>query len=236
MPVSEGLLKREDLANIDRLIEEMKSETPSVEHFLEHCFGFCIEQSNTLVGWCLSEYNGRKRCEIGIETMEEFQRRGIGTAVTEALLMEASKRGYSEVGWHSFANNQASIATAKKVGFKKINEYVVLSLWFNEAINLAIHGDQRYLIGDYEGAIVCYEKACAENSAPTWIFWNTACIQANAGNKVKAFRFLNKAISRGFRDSQYIMSSKHFKPYHDTIEWREIAARLAHEATHRQQS
>ena len=123
-PLDRELLDQAHLKNIDGLIEEMCSERSSVDAFLAHSFGFCALCKDELVGWCLSEYNSADRCEVGIETLEKFQRRGIGTAVAAALIEEAAGRQMT-VGWHSYADNAPSVALAEKLCFKKVTEYSV---------------------------------------------------------------------------------------------------------------
>ncbi len=66
--------KGRPLRNLDRLAQEVLSEEPSVEAYLRNRFGFCLIKGEEIVGWCLSEYNGRDRCEVGIETVEGYRR------------------------------------------------------------------------------------------------------------------------------------------------------------------
>ncbi|NJC97160.1 MAG: hypothetical protein C3F07_02645 [Anaerolineales bacterium] len=117
-PVAMDLMKS-DMEGLEALREEMCSERTSVEDFLEKSFGVCPVYENQIVGWCLSEYNTGDRCEIGIATLQPHQRKGIATAITRAFLIEAAKRGYQRVGWDCWERNQASVATARKVGFEK---------------------------------------------------------------------------------------------------------------------
>jgi RimJ/RimL family protein N-acetyltransferase len=102
---------------LDTLREEICSERTSVDDFLEKSFGVCPVYENQLAGWCLSEYNTNQACEIGIATLEPHQRKGIATALTKAFLAEATRRGYQKIGWDCWERNQASAATARKVGF-----------------------------------------------------------------------------------------------------------------------
>jgi RimJ/RimL family protein N-acetyltransferase len=113
--------------NADALIAEIHSESHSVEDFLAHKFGFCIQHDNTLLGWCLSEYNRPGRCEVGIETMPEYRRSGIATLTASALVEHALAAGFAEIGWHCWATNHASANLGRKVGFKDVLEY---SVWY----------------------------------------------------------------------------------------------------------
>lgn len=121
--VDTDLFAMPNLKHLDTLKEEMTSERPSVDDFLAKSFGVCAIYENELAGWCLSEYNSDKRCEIGIETTSEYRQRGIGTALTLAFLEHAFSHGIKEVGWHCFKRNEPSAKTALKAGFEKVCDY-----------------------------------------------------------------------------------------------------------------
>ena len=105
-----------NIGGLDILREEMCSERKSVEDFLANSFGLCPVYENKIAGWCLSEYNTGDCCEIGIATLEPYQRRGIATVLTRAFLAEAFKRGYRHIGWDCWEKNAASAASARKAG------------------------------------------------------------------------------------------------------------------------
>jgi len=115
---------------LEAMREEMCSERASVDDFLARSFGLCPVHENEIVGWCMSEYNVGDRCEIGIATAPEHQRKGIATLATDRFLVEAHRRGYSRVGWDCWSRNEASAAMARKAGFNLIEEYpaVVIEL------------------------------------------------------------------------------------------------------------
>ena len=127
--VDGSLMAQTQLANYARLAEELCSERPSVADFLQRSFGVCILAGDTLAGWCLSEYNCGDRCEVGIEVVEEWQRRGLGTLLAQALCEEAARRGIKHVGWHCLANNVPSGATARKAGLVLVLEYSSAVVW-----------------------------------------------------------------------------------------------------------
>jgi len=123
--VDANLLADETLRGRHVLIEEMLSERPSVEAFLRESFGVCPVRDRAVAGWCLSEYNTADRCEVGIAVAEEHRRQGVATAITAAFVAMARERGIREVGWHCWAGNVASAATARKAGFTLEREYAV---------------------------------------------------------------------------------------------------------------
>jgi RimJ/RimL family protein N-acetyltransferase len=131
--VDRALLETRDLENLEGLEREMCSERPSVQDFLDQSFGICALQDHTLAGWCLSEYNIMDSCEIGIETLPPYQKRGLATAMTCAFREHALARGVNHIGWHCWRNNAASAATALKAGFKHVTDYGAYIAWVNDA-------------------------------------------------------------------------------------------------------
>jgi RimJ/RimL family protein N-acetyltransferase len=113
------------LINRQFLLEEICSESPSPEYFFNHNFGFCARDGQKLVAWCLAEYHYQGRYELGIETIEAYQRKGIATRVASAVINDAFARGATEIGWHCWAANTPSVATALKLGFEKVLDYPV---------------------------------------------------------------------------------------------------------------
>lgn len=122
-PVDADLLVKTDLGNLDYVVDEMQSERLSIEDFLKNSFGYCVIHEGKVVGWCMSEYNAGYCCELGIATVEGYRRQGLATLTGTAVIRQALARGIKDIGWHCLADNKASIATAKKLGFTKKLEY-----------------------------------------------------------------------------------------------------------------
>jgi GNAT superfamily N-acetyltransferase len=123
LQVDRVLLSRADLQGMGMLFEEMGSERVSTDDFMAHSFGYALIAGANIAGWCLSEYNLAQRCEVGIATLEPHQRRGLATANGLAFLDLARAQGITRVGWHCWANNRASSATAEKLGYSRVREY-----------------------------------------------------------------------------------------------------------------
>jgi len=123
--IDRALLEREHLANLEGLTKEMSSERQSAEDFLTKSFGVCMLHGDEIVGWCLSEYNSAGRCEVGIEVHKPYRRRGLASVMVSALVEHAFSEGISRIGWHCYASNLASSATARQAGFEKMQDYAV---------------------------------------------------------------------------------------------------------------
>ncbi len=224
--VDADLLAEEGLANLDALREEMCSERDSVDEFLSRSFGYCAIHGEEIAAWCLSEYNVGDRCEVGIETVPAHRRRGLGTAVASALLEEAAARGIRRVGWHAWAENAASIATARRAGFGGETEYAVYYAWFDEAANLAVNGNVRLRAGDYAGAAEWFGRALGGERPAPWIRFCAACAYARVGRADEALAALRDAVAGGWRDAEAIRRSPHLEALHGTAGWRDLLAGL----------
>lgn len=127
--VDAKLLEDTQLKHLDDLKNEMVSECPSLETFLHTRLGVCALAGDEIAGWSLSEYNLGERCEIGIETVGQFRRQGVGTITAGALIELAQAQGIRRIGWDCFSENAPSAATAVKVGFEMVEEYSVYFTW-----------------------------------------------------------------------------------------------------------
>jgi RimJ/RimL family protein N-acetyltransferase len=229
--VDRQLLAYEGLRNLEALKEEMCSERRSVEDFLEHSFGFCLVHGDEIVSWCLSEYNSRRGCEVGIETVEPYRRQGLATLVASALVEEALRRGLRRVGWDSWASNAASIATARKAGFEKARDYPVHFAWYDEVSNLAVNGNMRLRAHDYEGAIEWFERAFQHGEAPWWAYWGAARAYAMAGRHDAALDAIRQAAAHGLDNLDWVKDAQELRPLHGSSGWKalieELEGRLA---------
>lgn len=98
----------------------------SGEHYTRYGFGFCTLHGTTVTSWSLADCATRgelKRCEIGIQTREEYRRRGLAAIAAAAAVEHALFNGFAQVGWHCDAENTGSWKTAEKVGFHKERDY-----------------------------------------------------------------------------------------------------------------
>lgn len=120
--VDRTLMERKELANLHDLAEELCSERSSVDEFLQKSFGTVILSDTRLAAWCLSEYNLDDRCEVGIATMADYQRMGLATAAGLAFIAQAQAHGIHRIGWHCWTRNEASVATARRLGFTLIKD------------------------------------------------------------------------------------------------------------------
>ena len=221
-PVDSQLVQDTSLKNMDLLLEELCSERVSVEDFLAKSFGFVVQQGNELAGWCLSEYNDAGRCEVGVATLGDYQRRGLGTMTTLALLDQAARLGYHQVGWHCWSDNLPSAALARRAGFKLIYESQVYVCLFDLGLQLALHGQYEHQSGNLDQALDWYERAKAAGSTAAWVLYNTACCLALKGERTQALEKLEQAIAGGFEPLATIQSDPELVALHGEPGWQKL--------------
>jgi tetratricopeptide (TPR) repeat protein len=143
------------------------------------------------------------------------------------LVEHALSQGISHVGWHCYASNVASAATARKAGFVKAVEYPVRFAYLDKTINLAVHGNVAFQQERCDQALARYQEAFRSGDAPGWAFWNAACASALLGERAVAMSYLDQALDRGFDDLERLLASDHLTSLHDTEEWQALTQRLA---------
>ena len=237
LPVDQALLDRKELEHLDNLAEELVSERPTVADFLEKSFGVALldqgaPHTPALAGWCLSEYNlpgksGRSaRCEVGIETVEGYRKRGLATLLGSGLVAEAKRRDIHQVGWHCFAWNTASSATARKIGFTLAADYPIYYAWYQSSFSLAVQGNINLGQGLYDVELERFEKSLANEDAPAWANWGAACACARLERMDDAMHHLGRTIARGFINLSLFESSQHMVGLRGTPAWDVLMTRL----------
>lgn len=119
--IDEEFLKRTQLKNHQLVISEINCMWPTVERFIEYGFGSAAILEDMIICWCTSEYVNVNKCGIGIETLPEFQRKGIATS-TAAHFVSYCLRHAMVPLWECASDNTASIKVSEKVGFELVHE------------------------------------------------------------------------------------------------------------------
>lgn len=137
--IDSSFLERTHLYNYDRIIEMINENWISREVFLKNGFGFCLVKGDSIISWCISDYNIDAQCEIGVETDEAYFKKGYATVVATKVLNYCKQRGLREVGWHCMDSNVGSYKLAEKVGFKRNDDYITYHAWFNKFDNFLVN-------------------------------------------------------------------------------------------------
>ncbi len=229
--VDADLLAHTTLGRRDELVEELCSERASVDEFLARSFGLCLLCQDSVAGWCLSEYNLGERCEVGIATLDEHQRRGLGAWLARTFLHQTYERGVRRVGWHCWADNVASGRTALRAGLTLAGASTVFWSWSNVARNRAARGHLALEAGRFAEGLEWHTRALAPGVsaigyAPGWAAFEAACCAAELGFETRAWVLLSQARMMGFHVRAAYEQSPHLWALRSAPAWRSLVDSL----------
>jgi tetratricopeptide (TPR) repeat protein len=151
----------------------------------------------------------------------------VATITSSATIEHALTHRIAEIGWHCYASNAPSIATARKVGFEKVRDYAVLYAWFDEVANLAVNGNVCLRRAQYGKAVAWYERAFAAGEVPSWAYLRAAGANAMAGRTEAALRYARQAVEHGAADAEVLRNSRSLESLRDTAQWRDLVNGLS---------
>ena len=125
-PIDSKLFTFPLLKFLPDLLEEVESDWGSLEKFLSGGYGYCVidEKANSLASWGVIGNIARYCVELGVNTMEEYRRKGFATYITNQMIFISSRKKLTP-HWYCFQNNTASVKLAEKLGFHKIQDFLV---------------------------------------------------------------------------------------------------------------
>ncbi len=225
--VDASLLVDASITNIDFVTDEMLSERTSIADFLEKSFGYCAVRGNEVIGWCMSEYNVDNRCELGIATVPAYRKQGIATQLATAVIRHALSQNIHDIIWLCWDDNQGSVATAERLGFRRVKETAVWEFIFDTEIALAVHGNIQLKREEYAAAIEWFQQSQKQFvekkiDIPDWVHWNIACAYTYLNQPESAFFYLHKEVDAGLDDVDFVINSHHLKPLHKLSAWQKF--------------
>lgn len=209
-PVNKELFAKSDMSGLDGVINEILGGWASVNDFLKSGFGCVAIKDSKIIGWCLTDWVVGDECEIGIETYPEYRKQGFGNKLASGALTLAKNMGIKRTGWQCWFNNDGSIATAKSVGFKILEEFQVYFGWANMLNNMIINGNY-YMFGernlnigfaDFERSAYSYSQALDKGwdwGGNASLYWNCACMLFKSGKMKQAAKYYNLALDKGWQ-------------------------------------
>lgn len=116
------LFNSKNFENLEFLNLEVLKWWNSFEDYVNNTFGYCVVKDNKVANFCMCDYVNDKYSPMGIETIEEFRRKGICQVSTEAYIEEALRRN-KQPYWECMGTNVASQKLAEKLGFRRHRSY-----------------------------------------------------------------------------------------------------------------
>ena len=103
---------------------EIVAEFGKVEWFFEVGFGICGVKDGAVVSECYATMLGESAYELAPIVHEDYRRQGLAYATCAAVVDEARRRGLDTV-WSCSADNPASAALARKLGYRNERPYTL---------------------------------------------------------------------------------------------------------------
>lgn len=242
VPIDAELLAATELDNLDEVTALIEENWLSRNLFLQHGIGSCVIKGDAIISWCISDYVVDQRCEVGVETDEDYQRQGYALLAVLHLLEQCRKLDIQQVGWHCRKDNVGSMKLAEKAGFTLAKPYVSLHGWFNAFDHLLVNGHYHLTqSGNYEQAGQFYDtafhKANQEQDAlqtdifngPTrkWCYYSAACSWSLAGNGQRAIELLEEAIREGWTDAGHLQKDNRLQEAQELPAWGQMLAGIS---------
>jgi hypothetical protein len=171
----------------------------------------------------MSDCVAGNEAEIGIYTVPEYRRLGLGTIAVAATVEHCFNQGMDFVGWHCNDDNTASQRTAQRVGFElqKTLErhYIVRPTWRH----LAELGLRDFHRGDFNTCVDRYREVFElTNEAEDYIYHLAAMAASQAGDLMRSLTWLSEAAERGWKNHSYTAGRIEFQPLKKMPEWATI--------------
>ncbi len=105
--------------------DEVIMACATTENFLRHGFGLCLMTHNEIRSEAYAAFRGAGKFEIGVITHDKYFKQGYAFITCKHLIRICEERGYPTC-WSCHQNNVASVATARKLGYKTQKAYKFL--------------------------------------------------------------------------------------------------------------
>jgi RimJ/RimL family protein N-acetyltransferase len=215
--VDRAFLARTDLKNHDTVVDRLGG-WHSVDYFLQHGFGLCILEGDTVASCCFADCVVGNQCEMGIATDMAYRRRGLATVVVAATVEYCLANGLTQIGWHCLQSNVGSRAVAEKVGFAVDQEY------FAYSSVLPAESAADMTLDEYEEWANHYERFIAADYA---YGYDAAAAWALAGDPARALAHLQTLLDHGWKDKpEWLERDWPFASLRGMPEFETMVARL----------
>lgn len=101
--------------NAEEILTTISQTWHSTDAFYTSGFGIAVISSGTVAAFCITEHVTDSGAEFSIETMPEFQKKGLGTLAGQSMI-SACKNRRKDAYWYCTPDNKASIRLAEKLG------------------------------------------------------------------------------------------------------------------------
>jgi predicted GNAT family acetyltransferase len=97
-----------------------------VEQAIKNILGYYLVSGDQIACEAVAAPLARGVAELGVDTWPQFRQKGLATALCAHMIHECESLGY-HVFWNAAQQNTASVALARRLGFRKEQPITVLS-------------------------------------------------------------------------------------------------------------
>jgi RimJ/RimL family protein N-acetyltransferase len=215
--VDRAFLERTDLKNHDTVVDRLGG-WHSVDYFLQHGFGFCMIEGDTVASCCFADCVVGNQCEMGIATDMKYRRRGLATVVVAATVEYCLANGLTQIGWHCLQSNVGSRSVAEKVGFAVDQEYDAYSSVLPTENAADLTRDEYIEWARHYESFIAADYAYGYDAANAW---------ALAGEPERALAHLQTLLDHGWQGKpEWLARNWPFASLHSMPEFEAMVARL----------
>lgn len=220
-----GLLKQDDI-HLPSEVEATLNKWISTNNDKFQDYGFVAVHDGRVVAWATVDFVAAGKGDLGFETLSEYRRRGLGSAVAAAALEHGLAKGI-DVHWTCAEDNIGSQRTAEKLGLDRGQDYRMYLFSLDLHTHTAQLAYSKLSRGEYQEAIELYEELFAQNAElPTWAYFDTAQACAALGQADKALKYLQVAVKQGWTAVELTEGTEEFQILQGTPEWDNLIGRM----------
>lgn len=189
-------------------------------------YGFVAVHEKQVVSWATVDFVTAGAGDLGFETLPDFRKRGLGSAVAAAALERGLESGI-EVHWTCARDNVGSQRTAQKLGLTLEREYSMYLLMLDLTSHLAQLAYSFLAKGEHRKASAVYEQLFArDDNFPAWAYFDAAQAWAALGDSENALKYLSFAVQEGWAEIAATEQTPEFQILNKTHEWVELLEQM----------
>lgn len=114
--VDNELLNDANIRNLEFITAEITKWWDTLEDYMNNTFGYCIIDNDIITSYCLTNFVFENTHTIGIETLEDYKRKGLARVTSEAFIFNCIITGLNPY-WDCMYTNNASRSLVEKLEF-----------------------------------------------------------------------------------------------------------------------
>ncbi|WP_167670059.1 GNAT family N-acetyltransferase [Paenibacillus tianmuensis] len=114
--------RNQDFLNREFVYAHIDQFWETQEDFYNKGYGYAAIEGSTIIGVCYSSFVTKETHAIGIETLPQHHKRGVGACLASLVVKDIAQSGFSSY-WDCSQSNEASNKLALRLGFQQVHQY-----------------------------------------------------------------------------------------------------------------